>query len=87
MAGAIDAILTTAHARPGSEMRLKLEEMAGVESSRHPSVMWSRCLVLLNPVMWFYRLPGSYAVGRRDSEALTLCVPVSAALKQSQPAH
>ena len=36
--GAVDAVLATAHARPGSEMRLEPEGMAG-ESSRHPSVM------------------------------------------------
>jgi len=38
---AVDAVLATAHARPGSEMRLEPEGMAGVESSRHPSVMCS----------------------------------------------
>jgi hypothetical protein len=43
--GAVDAVLATAHARPGSEMRLELEWMARVESSRYSSVMCSRLVV------------------------------------------
>lgn len=67
MVGAVDAVLATAHARPGSEMKLELlEGMAGVVTSRRPCMCSvcrpaaeSLCLLLKPEYMCFSQLPGS----------------------------